>query len=120
MKRRNKFVILGVVVLPVAFLSTACQHDGNKGDVPKSDTTKITTEQPITIPVFNADSAYDYTKTQVDFGPRIPGTKSHQECLNFIVAELTKDSLHPIIQKTKARTFDGKQFEIDNVVAPSH
>jgi glutaminyl-peptide cyclotransferase len=99
--------------------ASSCHNNNTSGNVSTSDTTKTNTEAPIAIPAFNADSCYYYTKTQVDFGPRIPGTKAHKECLDFIVAELTKDGLNPIIQKSKARTFDGKTFEFDNVIAQS-
>lgn len=112
-------MIAGIAVLPMIFLFNGCHPNGDNGNVPKADTARTTTEKPVTVPVFNADTAYYYTQMQVDFGPRIPGSKSHKECLDFIVAQLTKDSLHPIIQKTKARTFDGKHYEIDNVIAQS-
>lgn len=119
MKGKSKLLIAGLALMPFMFLSSGCHNTGNSSTVSTSDTTKTSTEPSVVIPVFNADTAYYYTKEQVDFGPRIPGTKSHQECLDFIVAQLTKDSLHPVIQRTKARTFDGKQFEIDNVIAQS-
>lgn len=105
--------------MPVVFLFSSCHNNENGGNVSTSDTTKTTAGTSVQIPAFNADSAYNYTKEQVDFGPRIPGTKAHQECLDFIVAQLTKDSLHPVIQKTRARTFVGKEFEIDNIIAES-
>ncbi len=101
------------------YLLSGCHNNERSSSVPESDTTKTTTEAPIAVPTFNADSAYDYIKTQVEFGPRIPGTKAHKECLDFIVAQLEQDSLHPTIQRAKAKTFDGKQFEIENVIASS-
>lgn len=121
MKRRNKIIIASLLaVLPAFILFDGCHHTAENGNnTPSSDTTKTTAAPSVTVPIFNADSAYNYTKEQVDFGPRIPGTKAHKECLDFIVAQLTKDSLHPVIQKTKARTFDGKQFEVDNIIAQS-
>jgi hypothetical protein len=120
MIRRNKILIGALMaILPAFILFNGCNHNENSLAVSSSDTTKTATETPVTVPAFNADSAYNYTKEQVDFGPRIPGTEAHKKCLDFIVAELTKDSLHPVIQKTRARTFDGKQFEIDNIIAQS-
>lgn len=119
MKRKNRVIIAALMaILPAAILFNGCHHTGDNVTVSSSDTDK-TTQPAIAVPAFNADSAYTYTKEQVDFGPRIPGTKAHRECLDFIVAQLTKDSLHPVIQRTKARTFDGKQFEIDNIIAQS-
>lgn len=119
MKRKSRFAIIGLTALPFLFLTTGCPNSGNNGNIPKADTTKKVNEAPVAVPVFNADSAYYFTQTQVDFGPRIPGTKAHKKCLDFIVAELEKDSLHPLIQTTKAKTFDGKTYEIDNILASS-
>ncbi|HTB31947.1 MAG TPA: M28 family peptidase [Bacteroidia bacterium] len=119
MKEKSRLFIAGLAVLPLVFLFVGCPGNKNNGNVTNTDTANTITEKPVLVPVFNADSAYYYTKTQVDFGPRIPGTKAHKECLDFIVAELEKDSLHPTIQKTKARTFDGKYYEIDNILASS-
>ncbi len=110
---------VGILAIGYSLLAASCHNNGDKGNVSNVDTVKTVTETTVNVPAFSADNAYAYTKTQVDFGPRIPGTKAHTECLNFIVAELEKDSLHPTIQKTKARTFDGKYYEIDNVIAQS-
>ncbi len=120
MKRKNKVIAASLLaILPGFILFNGCHHNENGAAVFSSDTAKRAVEIAVTVPSFNADSAYNYVKEQVDFGPRIPGTKAHQECLNFIVAQLTKDSLHPIIQESKARTFDGKQFKFENIIAQS-
>ena len=39
-------------------------------------------------PEFNADSAYAYTKAQVDFGPRIPSTSAHAKCAAYLQQKL--------------------------------
>ena len=120
MKRKNKLAIAAIILLlPALIFVTGCPGNKNNGNIPAVDTVKTVAETPVNVPAFNAKAAYDYTKAQVDFGPRIPGTKAHKECLDYIVAELEKDSLHPTVQKTKARTFDGKTYEIDNVIAQS-
>ncbi len=119
MKRKNKFAITGLALLPFLFLLTGCPGSKDNDRIVTSDTTKPAPPADIKVPAFNADSAYYFTQTQVDFGPRIPGTKAHKKCLDFIVAELEKDSLHPMVQTSKARTFDGKQYEFNNVMISS-
>jgi glutaminyl-peptide cyclotransferase len=120
MKGKSKLAITGIgIFLFILGLNTGCHNDSGSGTIPESDSTKTTTETPVNVPVFNSDSAYNYIKSQVDFGPRIPGTKSHKECLDFIVSQLESAGLKPIIQKAKAKTFDGKQYEIENIIACS-
>ena len=39
---------------------------------------------------FNADSAYAYVANQVAFGPRVPNTKAHKQCGDYLAAELVR------------------------------
>jgi len=118
MKRKNKLAVIAAMLCAI-FLISECHNSGDKGNIAKSDTAKTSTSTPISVPAFNADSSYYYTQKQVDFGPRIPGSKAHKECLDFIVAQLEKAGLNPTIQSSRAKTFDGKRFEFDNVIASS-
>ena len=34
-------------------------------------------------PTFNADSAYQFTADQCDFGPRTPNSEAHKACGNY-------------------------------------
>jgi hypothetical protein len=56
---------------------------------------------------FNADSAYYFTTKQVEFGPRVPGTKAHAACAKWLEKKLKHYSDTIYIQKFKARTYDG-------------
>ena len=39
-------------------------------------------------PIFNADSAYQFIQTQVDFGPRVPNTLAHQQTASWLIEQL--------------------------------
>ena len=39
----------------------------------------------VNAPPFSSDSAYDYIKTQVDFGPRNMNTKGHDACAKWLI-----------------------------------
>jgi glutaminyl-peptide cyclotransferase len=97
----------------------ACTHDNNSNNNNQhiADTIHSNANTTITAPPFSADSAYKYLKTQVDFGPRIPGSVPHEKTLNFIVSTLKADSLQVNIQQSSARTFDGKEFKFQNIIA---
>jgi Zn-dependent M28 family amino/carboxypeptidase len=76
------------------------------------------TEQPtINVPSFNEDSAYNFIKTQVDFGPRVPGTPAHNKCANFIISKLKQYGLKVEVQSGSVQTFDGKTFQLKNIIA---
>ncbi len=43
-------------------------------------------------PKFDGETAYQYLKRQCQFGPRVPGTKGHKDCLNYLIQELKKNA----------------------------
>ena len=102
------FVLLGLTVL-------GCGNPKTK------KTSKNNSEKKsISIPVFNADSAYSYTAKQVSFGPRVPGTKAHEECANWLVKKLSGFSDTVIVQKFKARTYDNVVRQGINIIGSFH
>lgn len=81
----------------------------------KSEETKIS-QPKIPTPNFNADSAYQHVKTQVDLGPRVPGSKAHEQCADFIIQKLRSYRWEVVEQKASARTYDGKSFNLKNII----
>lgn len=74
-------------------------------------------EQKFPTPSFNADSAYAHIKTQVEFGPRIPGSEAHEQCAEFIVQKLKSYNAEVIVQKAPVITFDNKKYTLKNIIA---
>ena len=69
----------GFSIFCVSVLVVSCKPD-DPHDRP-DDTLKDVWKQPrIVGPVFNADSAYAYTKAQIAFGPHVPGSAEHDKC----------------------------------------
>jgi Zn-dependent M28 family amino/carboxypeptidase len=103
-----------LLILPLLTLIglEACQNKTNQN-------TDNSDEQTVSLssPDFNADSAYAYTKVQVDFGPRIPGTAAHQKCADYLVAKLKSFGAEVSMQGEKTQTYDGKSFQLKNIVA---
>lgn len=71
----------------------------------------------VNVPKFNADSAYAFVKAQVDFGPRIPGSSAHAACAKWLEERLRTYMGNATVQKGIATTFDGKKYEIKNIIA---
>ena len=114
MHAKNKYALL--LVLPaIALLSCNGNKNNNEGGTSATQTT-ATTNASTVIPGFNADSAYNFIKTQVSFGPRVPGTKAHEQCLNYFLNELKRDSLQVKVQTASARVFTGKVFRFENII----
>lgn len=100
------YIILGVVFI------SACGEE--KKEVKKED---AVVEKKVEVPSFNEDSAYAYVAKQVSFGPRVPGTKAHAKCADWLQAELKKYGGSVYMQSGEVTTFDGKKFQLKNIIA---
>jgi hypothetical protein len=66
---------------------------------------------------FNSDSAYSYTKQQVAFGPRVPGTPAATKAGDWIVA-MMKVRADTVIQQTWThKTLKGDSIPLRNILA---
>jgi hypothetical protein len=72
------------------------------------------------LPDFQADSAYAWIQKQVSFGPRIPGTKAHRDCGDWMVLLLRHRGLQVVEQRDRLTMHDGKSFELRNIIASLH
>jgi len=88
-----------VAVLVVSVLAASC-----KGKETPSGT-------------FDGAAALAYAKTQVDFGPRIPGTTTAQRAGDWIVAQMKQRADTVIVQTWNHVTQDGKSLPMRNILA---
>lgn len=73
----------------------------------------VMTEAPLVN--FDADSAYQYIARQVEFGPRVPNTPSHQKTGDWLVAELKRHGAAVTEQRATLKAFDGTQLNARNI-----
>lgn len=93
---------------------TSCKET-KRGELPQTlpDTSKLSK----VVPVFNSDSAYSYVAKQVGFGPRIPNTKTHLACAEYLITKLKSYNWTLIEQKFQATAFDGSVLKGINIIA---
>lgn len=87
-------------------------------DKPVNNTT-VNTPEPVKLlaPDFNADSAFAFVKTQVDFGPRVPGSAGHAACALWLESKLKEYCDTVIVQRFQAKAYDGKLLNGKNIIA---
>ena len=66
---------------------------------------------------FSADSAYTYVEQQLAFGARVPGTKAHEACGDWLVSELARHGAQVKNQHGTMINYAGKPQAIRNIVA---
>lgn len=104
----SSFGYAPVLILIVSFFIISC-----------GDRRKVQQElpaSPVSVPSFNADSAYAFVSRQVAFGPRIPNTKAHREAGDFIIHSLKASGAKITIQAFQATTFDGQKLSLRNII----
>lgn len=69
----------------------------------------------VEVPAFNADSAYHYVKTQVDFGPRVPNTAAHKATASWLQHTLERHGAKVTLQPMTLTAFDGTKLQAVNI-----
>lgn len=67
-------------------------------------------------PDFDADSAYHYIDKQVGFGPRVPNTKEHVACGDYLVNELKRFGAEVTEQKMVVTAYNGTKLNSRNII----
>jgi glutaminyl-peptide cyclotransferase len=104
-----------LLALPLIVLLSSCNWFKTK----TSDSTSTQAQEaPLAaIPGFSGDSAYAYTKDQVDFGPRTPNSAAHNKCADWMVRELKKWADTVYVQTYTVTAFDGLKIKSENIIA---
>ena len=107
-----RILIISFVFL---FLVSCNNQTSNAGLDTEEDSTQVS--NPVIARIFNQDSAYSHVLNQVNFGPRVPGTKTHKQCFDYLIKVLRPlaDTLY--LQYSSALTFDKKTIPVMNVIA---
>src|SRR5579871_160843 len=66
---------------------------------------------------FDGQAAYGYIKTQLDFGPRIPGTEGAQRCGDWIVSQMRAVADTVVVQSWVDTTSTGLHLPLRNILA---
>lgn len=67
-------------------------------------------------PQFNADSAYQYIQKQVDFGPRVPNSKEHDACADYLANKLKSFGAKVNVQEGSVTAYDGTILGMKNII----
>lgn len=101
------------LTIAVATMLVSCGEKKPSGQ----ETPKPETKKTVTIPDFNADSAYHFVAKQTEFGPRVPETQAHAACAEWLTAKLNQFADTVIVQEFRTRLYNGKGIDGKNIVA---
>lgn len=71
----------------------------------------------VSVPSFNADSAYQSIEKQVAFGPRVPGTEASKACAAFLTEAMKHIADTLIVQQTTVfQPISNKKYPCTNII----
>lgn len=117
-KKNSPLLICTLLFL---FLGTACKTDPNVSK--EKEETPVVTEKETVTPRFKRDSAYNFVAAQVAFGPRVPNTKAHKECKEWLAAKLDSYGAEVVLQDFEAKAYTGTILKATNIIGrinPDH
>ena len=99
-----------IAILSFLWISCGMGTSSNAEAHPTSKTT-------ITLPDFDADSAFHFVAMQMAFGPRVPGTRAHEQCANRLVEVMSVYADEVMVQPFSARVWNGETRHGKNIIA---
>ena len=103
-----------MIVLTSAFVLLSAFSCGGGGKA--TGTNEQSEKVVVNVPQFDADSAYLYVKNQVDFGPRVPNTKEHVACGNYLAGKLEAFGAKVTNQYADLIAYDGTLLKARNII----
>ncbi|MFN2637686.1 MAG: M28 family peptidase [Gemmatimonadaceae bacterium] len=98
------------ILIVLLCVAVACGSETNSGSAAQRSATAPATG-------FSGAAAYNYAKTQVAFGPRVPGTAAAKLAGDWIIREMRARADTVIVQAWTYTTADGKKLPLRNILA---
>ena len=103
MKGSMKYLFRLFIVCVAACLCSSCSP-------------KKSAAHHISRPMFSADSAYQFIADQLSFGPRVPNSQGHTDCVIYLVHQLRRFGADVTLQKGTMRDYSGRVQPVVNII----
>lgn len=98
------------MAIALAIAGSGCNGDAKSGSAAQRTATASSTG-------FSGTAAYGYARTQVDFGPRVPGSAAAKRAGDWIIAQMRTRADTVIVQSWTHTTAAGKKLPMRNILA---
>ncbi|MCD8165070.1 MAG: M28 family peptidase [Bacteroides sp.] len=106
---KNPYILCFITGV-ICFFS--CTGNKSNATVSSSGDTPVV----VNVPVFDADSAYQFIQAQVDFGPRVPNTAGHVACGEYLAEKLASFGAAVTDQYADLIAYDGTILKARNII----
>lgn len=95
-----------------------CEEDsGRKIEPIKESPAAKPVIELIMTPQFSGDNAYKFIEQQVAFGPRVPNSKAHKACAQWLESTLEGFGWKTMVQEATVTAYNNDQLAIYNIMA---
>ena len=108
--------MLKFIPIIITSLLVSCVGKSTQPTNQSEATAKSVNQLVVTVPIFNADSAFDYTAKQVAFGPRVPLSKAHLQCVKYLSDKLKQLGAEVIVQEGEVTLFNKEKVNCKNII----
>ena len=105
---------LRIAVALALVLAIGC--NGNFGQNQHVKQTPSADQQRLEPPRPNGERLVEYVRTQLSWGPRVPGTPAHDSCRRWLIAQL-RASADTVFEQRFEVTVYGKRYACTNILA---
>ena len=105
---------IGFLLLILSLLQGCMKDSPKPAPDPPKENPKAESAAP---PVFDGKRAYGYLLSQTNFGPRVPGSEAHRNCLDYLSAELGQYADAVNLQPFTVTGYDNEPVRMSNVIA---
>lgn len=107
---RNFIGLLSIILLSCSTLG--CASRASNAD----SSSEADQASAISVPAFNADSAFSYVRRQVELGPRVPNTPAHHDAADYLASQLKAHGAKVTVQEANLKAFDGTKLLAKNIM----
>jgi len=101
-----------ITIILILVLFYACNQSPKQSDVKQ----KTQEQVRLQLPDFDKDSAYYFVEQQVKFGPRVPNTKAHKACGQFLINTLERFTDTVMVQNLSIKAYNGTVLNGQNII----
>jgi glutaminyl-peptide cyclotransferase len=105
--------ITGIIILVSIFILSEC----NSKKPVQEENAVLPEEMAVMVPDFNADSAFHYIAKQIEFGPRVPNTRPHLNCGDYLVQKFKSLKADVEVQEFQQIAYNGEMLNLRNIIA---
>jgi hypothetical protein len=103
-----------LIIITLALLAGSCNQPVKQEAATQNS---VAAGPKVEVPAFNADSAYEFCRIQLAFGPRVPNTPAHDKCAAYLTETLKTYTEHVIVQKGQVYAYNKTPLKFQNIIA---